>query len=448
MNKTVRKVRYSFLAACLAVIIPSVVIAGSVLVPPATVAANSSSTAFTATNGGSGPAILGSSTGGYGVYATSHSASFAALRAANYASAGGAAIIASSVGSALTSDSQIGDGVIGTTKLNSNNSGHFAAGLSGIDFSTIGSSNAGVRGTSTNGIGVSGVTGGDPSAYNGDVNLPGVQGSSFYPDNPGQYGALGLTTLIYGTGFPLQPFAETGFGAYGTGTTGVEGVGRSADLSGVSTTASFGVQGFGQIGVYAESNGGGGQCCPAAVVAVQDTADCGGAPCDVMTAQGPSGEVMSLDVNGNMILSGKLTQSGTPTSIRRGTAGAQVVTYSTQQAVPSLEDFGQGRIVNGEGFVSIAADFASVIDRQANYLVFLTPNADNRGLYVASKSLAGFVVRESQNGRSSLTFDYRIVARPANERGARLPAAKITHVGHAVRSRPFYPAFLKRIRHR
>ena len=49
--------------------------------------------------------------------------------------------------------------------------------------------------------------------------------------------------------------------------------------------------------------------------------------------------------------------------------------------------------------------------------------ADTRGLYVSLKTPSGFEVREAQGGRSSLPFDYRIVARPLDAANDRLPLA-------------------------
>jgi len=45
------------------------------------------------------------------------------------------------------------------------------------------------------------------------------------------------------------------------------------------------------------------------------------------------------------------------------------------------------------------------------YHVFLTPNGDSNGLYVARKTSAGFEVREHGGGGSNVAFDYRIVVR-------------------------------------
>lgn len=42
-------------------------------------------------------------------------------------------------------------------------------------------------------------------------------------------------------------------------------------------------------------------------------------------------------------------------------------------------------------------------------------------LFVEGSFAGVAVVRESQGGRSSISFDYRIVARPAGATGARLP---------------------------
>jgi hypothetical protein len=43
--------------------------------------------------------------------------------------------------------------------------------------------------------------------------------------------------------------------------------------------------------------------------------------------------------------------------------------------------------------------------------VFITPNGDSESLYVINKTATSFEVRESKGGTSSLTFDYRIVAK-------------------------------------
>ena len=78
----------------------------------------------------------------------------------------------------------------------------------------------------------------------------------------------------------------------------------------------------------------------------------------------------------------------------------------------TIEDTGTARLLEGEGTVRFDPVYASTIDANRGYQVFLTPNGDTRGLYVAAKYQGGFVVREVEHGRSSLYFDYRVVAYP------------------------------------
>jgi hypothetical protein len=56
----------------------------------------------------------------------------------------------------------------------------------------------------------------------------------------------------------------------------------------------------------------------------------------------------------------------------------------------------------------------------ASYHVFITPNGDSKGLYVTAKTATGFEVRESGGGTSSLSFDYRIVAKRAGYENQRM----------------------------
>jgi hypothetical protein len=106
---------------------------------------------------------------------------------------------------------------------------------------------------------------------------------------------------------------------------------------------------------------------------------------------------------------------------RTRSSGNAVATYAVQQSEATVEDVGTAELVNGYAAVPIAADFRDTIDLSQRYEVFVTPAGDNRGLYVASRTPAGFVVREAQGGRSTLSFDYRIVARPYGKHLSRLP---------------------------
>jgi hypothetical protein len=115
--------------------------------------------------------------------------------------------------------------------------------------------------------------------------------------------------------------------------------------------------------------------------------------------------------------------------VHRTTGGSGIGTYTSEQTVPSIEDLGKARLVSGQAYVYLDAAFASAVDPRADYLVFITPEGDSHGLYVTDKSPRGFIVRENQGGRSTLTFDYRIVAKPADATDRRLPQIKAPLLG-------------------
>jgi hypothetical protein len=129
-----------------------------------------------------------------------------------------------------------------------------------------------------------------------------------------------------------------------------------------------------------------------------------------------------IDYTGSETLSGSLTTSKGTYVRTTGGSGAVMREYETRSTVPNVEDFGDGQLVNGRAYVPIDARLADTIDRRVEYHVFVTPEGDCKGLYVTQKSPGGFAVRELQGGRSSLAFEYRIVAKPIDENGTRLAA--------------------------
>jgi hypothetical protein len=104
------------------------------------------------------------------------------------------------------------------------------------------------------------------------------------------------------------------------------------------------------------------------------------------------------------------------------TAGGarKVETYATQSAENWMEDYGTGVMERGVAVVKIDPAFAETISETADYHVFLTPRADSKGLYVINATPGSFEVRESGGGTSSLTFDYKIVAKRRGYEAQRL----------------------------
>jgi hypothetical protein len=139
-------------------------------------------------------------------------------------------------------------------------------------------------------------------------------------------------------------------------------------------------------------------------------------------------KVLKLDQAGNLTIAGVIKTAG---SCREGCSkpGAQLISYAPRESSPTMEDFGEGQLVDGSATIRIDPAFANAIDPSSGYLVFITPYGDSKGLYVAVRSAGGFQVRESGGGRSTLAFGYRIVAKPYGSTDARLPLVTDSSTG-------------------
>jgi hypothetical protein len=90
-----------------------------------------------------------------------------------------------------------------------------------------------------------------------------------------------------------------------------------------------------------------------------------------------------------------------------------------------FEDFGTSKIIRGHGRIVLDPVFAETVNTTLDYHVFLTPRGECRGLYVAAKRPNGFEVRELGNGRGTVEFDYRTVAKRKGFEQPRLAAIVI-----------------------
>lgn len=133
-----------------------------------------------------------------------------------------------------------------------------------------------------------------------------------------------------------------------------------------------------------------------------------------------STQVFSVDTSGNLDISGNLTVAGSKSARVKLQDGREVALYAVESPENWFEDFGTAQLQAGTTRVSLEAEFLQTVDTAADYHIFLTPNGDCRGLYVARKTRGGFEVRELGGGHSSIAFDYRIVARRLGFENVRL----------------------------
>jgi hypothetical protein len=139
---------------------------------------------------------------------------------------------------------------------------------------------------------------------------------------------------------------------------------------------------------------------------------------------------------------GNLGVTGTKAAVVPFPDGTHRALYCMESPDLWFEDFGTAKLKRGRVVVNLDADFAKVIKR-GDYRVFLTSEGDCRGLHIRRKSAASFEVRESQGGKSSIAFSYRIVGRRKDIRAQKRFAKIDTRLPAAATRKPT-PAALRK----
>ncbi|HYU17923.1 MAG TPA: hypothetical protein VEQ11_04440 [Chloroflexota bacterium] len=274
----------------------------------------------------------------------------------------------------------------------STDAGAGVIGAAGVNYQTFVDFNVGVAGYGSFFAGPSGVP-----AY-------GVLGEAYR-----DAGVLGKSTLGVGT----RGDSTNSSGVIGRAT------GPSNAQPGVvgSATNGYGVFGFSQNsnGIAGQSGGGAAGCVGFAGAAggygiYGGTAVAGG------YAGGFAGPVL---VVGDFTATGGAKSAAVPHP-----DGTHRRLYCMESPESWFEDAADGKLVNGRAQVTLDPDFAVVVHND-KYLIYLTPEGDCKGLYVSSKNASGFEVRELQGGTSSLSFNYRVMARRKDIPGPRLEKIKL-----------------------
>jgi hypothetical protein len=93
--------------------------------------------------------------------------------------------------------------------------------------------------------------------------------------------------------------------------------------------------------------------------------------------------------------------------------------YSIESPEVWFEDFGSSRLVDGSITVRMEPVFASSVNLDEGYRVFITPVDGWASLYVAEKTATSFKVLDAE-GVSNISFDYRVVAKRKGYENVRL----------------------------
>jgi hypothetical protein len=337
----------------------------------------------------------------------------AATIAANPAGAAGIVSAVTTVSCSVTgsnwcisgNNSSSGIGVIGTSK-----SGTGLRGTSTSQYGLKATSGSGTAilaqttsgSTAITAIGSSSSTGYGVKASAGDI---GLYGTSSLNGGAGVYGTM--TSGAVGDGISgnvsdgagVQGSAGSGYGVYGSSTTGTAGGFFSNAGPGIVATTG----GAGSIALYAKNSNGRGADVQGADIGIVGRAPTLGYPLALNDTDDGNG-VFNVDGKGDVFYKGTLNH------VSATTRGETVRSFSPNSTQPTVEDTGTAQLVGGAAAVRLDPAFAASIDPSSAYRVFVTPGGDTNGLYVAAKTASGFIVREIHGGRSTLPFDYRIVA--------------------------------------
>ena len=270
----------------------------------------------------------------------------------------------------------------------------------GVEGSSV--NNSAVYGTTTNGIGVEGISNTATGVYG--------QGGSFglYASTP--TGGIAGLYVLGASNDGGQIFSSTGRGLFVQNGCNNNACGETNPVIEASSLGNGeGVDSFtgGELAGRFENNGaspqGDGVEMYGQYIGLISRAPASGGYPEVLTDLN-NNDLFFVDGSGNVFYHGGLF------NFLRTRDGNVAKSYGAVSTVPSVEDSGTARLSGGVAQVAFNPAFARSIDGQAQYQVMLTPDGDTRGLYVAQKGSAGFVVRELQGGRSSISFDYHIYA--------------------------------------
>jgi hypothetical protein len=332
-------------------------------------------------------------------------------------------------GSSVTNDgmagrSQNNDGTTGFT-TNPSKTQMGRSGVYGADQSTDGGTgNSGVSGGSPNGNGVLGSSSTGFGVFGISTSGTGVSGTSASSNGVvgntsatnGTSAVAGISSGTSGHANGVYGRSSNGPGVYGTSTTGngIEGHSTNGGSSGIAGYQQNASSNTG-YGVYAESSDN--TQSYATLNAQGDSAN----TYPFQAVNIPNQAYCFMDPTGGFTCTGSADFKSVRTR-HVNSSGQRVLAYAAESATATLDDVGTASMVGGVASVAIDQAFGSTIDRNSAYHVFLTPDGD-ASLYVAQKTPNGFVVRETHGGHSTLSFDYRIVARPRDAKYDRLPLA-------------------------
>lgn len=264
-----------------------------------------------------------------------------------------------------------------------------------------------VDGQSINGTGINGSSKNGTAVAGGSSNSYGVTGLSFGSD--GMYAVADGAAAADGL---VATSSGSGYGVFGASYTENPAIFAEAG-SGDALYANADGGGAGEAAIVGNNaNGNGSDITGTNIGDLARTSSVSGFP--IVATDMSNHTLFYIDSAGNVFYHGTLN------SFAKTRLGDNASTFETKAAIPSEDDWGAAQLVNGMTTVRLDPTFAQTLDPRQAYQVMLTPDADTRGLFIASKTPTSFVVREVQGGHGTFAFDYHVYAVALGHAGQRM----------------------------
>lgn len=129
-------------------------------------------------------------------------------------------------------------------------------------------------------------------------------------------------------------------------------------------------------------------------------------------------------LEGRVLVRGDLIVTGTKHAVVDHPDGSHRLLYCLEAPEAWYEDFGRASLRGGKATVTLEAQFAALVGDDS-YHVFLTPEGECEGLYVARQSRDRFEVHELRGGNSDISFSYRIAVKRTDVEAGRFKSVDL-----------------------
>lgn len=112
----------------------------------------------------------------------------------------------------------------------------------------------------------------------------------------------------------------------------------------------------------------------------------------------------------------KVLGGGSLSTMVKDDQGNNRILHATETPEILFEDFGTGKLINGEAYIEIDKLLSKHIytDEKHPMKVFIQLEGDCNGVFVTEKTINGFKVKELGNGKSNVSFSWNLVANRAD----------------------------------